>query len=88
MNETIEAPAVIEAAPVAQPVYAQARNFKLPTAAEFIAATLQGGGIVNGGTFTISNSTVASNSAATGGGIFINSNVNGSTLTITIFHYL
>jgi uncharacterized protein len=46
MSQPVEAPAVIEAAPMAQPVYAQARNFKLPTAAEFIAATLQGGGVL------------------------------------------
>ena len=46
MSQPVEAPAVIEAAPMVQPVYAQARNFKLPTAAEFIAATLQGGGVL------------------------------------------
>ena len=46
MSNPIETPAVIEAAPMAQPLYAQPRNFKLPTAAEFIAATVQGGGVL------------------------------------------
>ena len=46
MSNPIETPAVIEAAPMAQPLYAQARNFKLPSASEFIAATLQGGGVL------------------------------------------
>jgi HK97 family phage prohead protease len=46
MSQPVEAPAVIEAAPMAQPLYAQPRNFKLPTAAEFIAATMQGGGVL------------------------------------------
>jgi uncharacterized protein len=46
MSQPVEAPAVIEAAPVAQPLYAQARNFKLPSAAEFLAATFQGGGVL------------------------------------------
>ena len=46
MSNPIETPAVIEAAPMAQPLYAQARNFKLPSAAEFIAASLQGGGVL------------------------------------------
>jgi HK97 family phage prohead protease len=46
MSQPVEAPAIIEAAPMAQPLYAQARNFKLPSAAEFIAATLQGGGVL------------------------------------------
>jgi HK97 family phage prohead protease len=46
MSNPVETPAVIEAAPMAQPLYAQARNFKLPTAAEFIAATVQGGGVL------------------------------------------
>lgn len=46
MSNSIETPAVIEAAPMAQPLYAQARNFKLPSAAEFIAASLQGGGVL------------------------------------------
>jgi hypothetical protein len=31
---------------MAQPLYAQARNFKLPSASEFIAATFQGGGVL------------------------------------------
>jgi HK97 family phage prohead protease len=43
MSQPVEAPAVIEAAPMAQPLYAQARNFKLPSAAEFLAASVQGG---------------------------------------------
>lgn len=46
MSQPVEAPAVIEAAPMAQPLYAQARNFKLPTAGEFIAATIQGGSVI------------------------------------------
>ena len=46
MSNPVETPAVIEAAPLAQPLYAQPRNFKLPTASEFIAATLQGGGVL------------------------------------------
>ena len=46
MSNPIETPAVIEAAPLAQPLYAQPRNFKLPTASEFIAASLQGGGVL------------------------------------------
>jgi HK97 family phage prohead protease len=46
MSQPVEAPAVIEAAPMAQPLYAQARNFKLPTAGEFIAATIQGGSVL------------------------------------------
>jgi HK97 family phage prohead protease len=46
MSNPIETPAVIEAAPMAQPLYAQARNFKLPSAGEFIAATIQGGHVV------------------------------------------
>jgi len=46
MSQPVEAPAVIEAAPMAQPLYAQARSFKLPTAGEFIAATIQGGGVL------------------------------------------
>jgi HK97 family phage prohead protease len=45
MSQPVEAPAVIEAAPMAQPLYAQARSFKLPTAGEFIAATIQGGSV-------------------------------------------
>ena len=43
MSQPVETPAVIEAAPVSQPLYAQARNFKLPTPSEFIAASVQGG---------------------------------------------
>jgi len=43
MSQPVETPAVIEAAPMAQPLYAQARNFKLPSAAEFLAASVQGG---------------------------------------------
>jgi HK97 family phage prohead protease len=46
MSNPVETPAVIEAAPMAQPLYAQPRNFKLPTASEFIAASLQGGGVL------------------------------------------
>jgi HK97 family phage prohead protease len=46
MSQPVETPAVIEAAPMAQPLYAQARNFKLPSASEFIAATLQGGSVI------------------------------------------
>jgi hypothetical protein len=46
MSNPVETPAVIEAAPLAQPLYAQPRNFKLPSASEFIAATLQGGGVL------------------------------------------
>jgi len=46
MSQPVETPSVIEAAPMAQPLYAQARNFKLPSASEFIAATLQGGGVL------------------------------------------
>lgn len=46
MSQPVEAPAVIEAAPMAQPLYAQARSFKLPTAGEFIAATVQGGSVL------------------------------------------
>jgi HK97 family phage prohead protease len=46
MSNPVETPAVIEAAPLAQPLYAQARNFKLPSASEFIAATVQGGGVL------------------------------------------
>jgi hypothetical protein len=46
MSQPVETPAVIEAAPMAQPLYAQARNFKLPSAAEFLAATFQGGGVL------------------------------------------
>jgi HK97 family phage prohead protease len=46
MSQPVETPAIIEAAPMAQPLYAQARNFKLPSASEFIAATFQGGGVL------------------------------------------
>ena len=46
MSQPVETPSVIEAAPMAQPLYAQARNFKLPSASEFIAATFQGGGVL------------------------------------------
>jgi hypothetical protein len=46
MSQPVETPAVIEAAPMAQPLYAQARTFKLPSAAEFLAATFQGGGVL------------------------------------------
>jgi len=46
MSNPVETPAVIEAAPLAQPLYAQPRNFKLPSASEFIAATIQGGGVL------------------------------------------
>ena len=46
MSNPVETPAVIEAAPLAQPLYAQPRNFKLPSAGEFIAATIQGGGVL------------------------------------------
>lgn len=45
MSQPVEAPAVIEAAPMAQPLYAQARNFKLPSASEYIAASVQGGSV-------------------------------------------
>ena len=40
MNEEKVSPAVIEAAPI---VYAQAKNFKLPTPSEYLAAAVQGG---------------------------------------------
>jgi hypothetical protein len=46
MSQPVEAPAVIEAAPMAQPLYAQARSFRLPSAGEFIAATIQGGSVL------------------------------------------
>jgi hypothetical protein len=46
MSQVTESPAVIEAAAPAMPLYAQARTFKLPTAAEYIAATVQGGGVL------------------------------------------
>lgn len=40
----VEAPAVIEAAPV-MPIYAQPRSFKLPSASEYLAASVQGGSV-------------------------------------------
>jgi HK97 family phage prohead protease len=46
MSNPVETPAIIEAAPLAQPLYAQPRNFKLPSAGEFIAATFAGGGVL------------------------------------------
>ncbi|CAB4194680.1 Prohead protease [uncultured Caudovirales phage] len=46
MTQPTETPQVIEAASVAPVVYAQARQFKLPTAAEFIAASVQGGNVL------------------------------------------
>ena len=46
MTQPTETPQVIEAASVAPIVYAQPRNFKLPTAGEFIAASLQGGTVL------------------------------------------
>lgn len=46
MTQPTETPQVIEAANVAPVVYAQPRNFKLPTAGEFIAASLQGGTVL------------------------------------------
>ena len=46
MTQPTETPAVIEAASVAPVVYAQPRTFKLPTAAEFIAASVQGGSVL------------------------------------------
>jgi HK97 family phage prohead protease len=46
MTQPTETPAVIEAASVAPVVYAQPRTFKLPTAGEFIAASLQGGSVL------------------------------------------
>ena len=46
MSQPVETPAVIEAAPMAQPLYAQARNFKLPSASEFLAASIQGGSVL------------------------------------------
>jgi hypothetical protein len=45
MSQPVEAPAVIEAAPVAQPLYAQARNFKLPSPSEYVAASVVGGSV-------------------------------------------
>jgi hypothetical protein len=46
MTQPTETPTVIEAASVAPVIYAQPRNFKLPTASEFIAATVQGGNVL------------------------------------------
>jgi len=46
MTQPTETPQVIEAASVAPVIYAQPRNFKLPTAAEFISATVQGGNVL------------------------------------------
>jgi len=46
MNETIEAPAVIEASKVTQTIYATAKQeFKMPSAGEWIAAQFAGGAI-------------------------------------------
>jgi hypothetical protein len=46
MTQPTEIPQVIEAASVAPIVYAQPRTFKLPSAGEFIAASLQGGTVL------------------------------------------
>jgi hypothetical protein len=46
MTQPTETPQVIEAASVAPIVYAQPRTFKLPSAGEFIAASLQGGTVL------------------------------------------
>jgi len=46
MTQPTETPQVIEAASVAPVIYAQPRNFKLPTAAEFISAMTQGGNVL------------------------------------------
>jgi phage head maturation protease len=44
MNETVEAPAVIEASKVTQTIFAAAKKeFKMPTAAEYISAFMVGG---------------------------------------------
>lgn len=44
MSEAVEAPQVIEASPVAQTIFAQARKeVKLPSAAEWIACAIKGG---------------------------------------------
>ena len=46
MNETIEAPAVIEASKVTQTIYATAKQeFKMPSAGEWIAAQFAGGAV-------------------------------------------
>jgi len=46
MTQPTETPAVIEAASVAPVIYAQPRSFKMPSAAEFISATVQGGNVL------------------------------------------
>jgi len=46
MTQPTETPQVIEAASVAPVIYAQPRNFKMPSAAEFISATVQGGNVL------------------------------------------
>jgi uncharacterized protein len=44
MNQTVETPAVIEASPATQTIFATAkREFKMPTAAEYISAFVVGG---------------------------------------------
>ena len=44
MNETVEAPAVVEASAATQTIFASAkREFKMPTAAEYISAFMVGG---------------------------------------------
>jgi len=46
MNETIEAPAIIEASKVTQTIYATAKQeFKMPSAGEWIAAQFAGGAV-------------------------------------------
>ena len=46
MSQPTETPTVIEAASVAPVIYAQPRSFKMPSAAEFISATVQGGNVL------------------------------------------
>ena len=46
MTQPTETPQVIEAASVAPVVYAQPRTFKMPSAAEFISASAQGGNVL------------------------------------------
>jgi len=46
MEQPTDTPTVIEAAHVAPIVYAQPRQFKLPSAGEYIAASLQGGSVL------------------------------------------
>jgi len=46
MSQPTETPQVIEAASVAPVIYAQPRSFKMPSAAEFISATVQGGNVL------------------------------------------